>query len=98
MEKKEKQYVKRTQKDYTKAFKLSGVKEVESASISISSAKRKRGIQGDSTIRRWLEKYAIFSNSLVVLCKVLPKRLKNSRPVCPSWSEEVICVRKSFEH
>ncbi len=62
MENKEIQYVKRTQKDYTESFKLSVVQEVESGSLSIGAAKRKYGIQGDGTIRRWLEKYGIFGN------------------------------------
>ncbi len=44
MERKEIQYVKRTQKDYTEAFKLSVVKEVESGSISIRGAMRKYGV------------------------------------------------------
>ncbi len=34
-------YVKRTQRDYTMAFKLGVVKEVESGQISVTGAKRK---------------------------------------------------------
>ncbi len=57
MEKDKIQYIKRTQRDYTEAFKLSVVQEVESGSLSISATKRRYGTQGDGTIRRWLEKY-----------------------------------------
>ena len=56
MEKTETKYVKRTQKDYSMSFKLSVVQEYESTKISLEALKRKYGIQGDSTIRRWVEK------------------------------------------
>lgn len=60
MEKTETKYVKRTQKDYSMSFKLSVVQEYESTKISLEALKRKYGIQGDSTIRRWIEKYGNF--------------------------------------
>ena len=56
-EKKENQYVKRSQKDYSYAFKLQVIEEIESGFISKKAAQRKYGIQGDATIRTWLEKY-----------------------------------------
>ena len=56
-EKKENQYVKRSQKDYSYAFKLQVIEEIESGFISKKGAQRKYGIQGDATIRTWLEKY-----------------------------------------
>ena len=51
------QYVKRTQRDYSYAFKMQVVQEVESGSIGIKAAQRKYGIQGDATVRTWLRKY-----------------------------------------
>ena len=60
MEKTERKYVKRTQKDYSMSFKLSVVQEYETTKISLEALKRKYGIQGDSTIRRWIEKYGNF--------------------------------------
>ena len=60
MEKTETKYVKRTQKDYSMTFKLSVVHEFESSIISLGALKRKYGIQGDATIRRWIEKYGNF--------------------------------------
>lgn len=57
MEKTETKYVKRTQNDYSMSFKLSLVQEYETSQISFEALKRKYGIQGDSTIRRWIEKY-----------------------------------------
>lgn len=53
-------YVKRTQKDYTLNFKLQLVQEIERGELSLSEAKLKYGIQGDSTIRKWLQKYGNF--------------------------------------
>lgn len=53
-------YVKRTQKDYSLQFKLQVVKEVESGEQSQSSARLKYGIQGDNTIKKWLQRYGTF--------------------------------------
>lgn len=47
----------RTQKDYTLAFKLQVVEEVESGGLSQHGACRKYGIQARSTILTWLRKH-----------------------------------------
>ena len=52
--------VKRTQKDYSLSFKLQLVEEVELGLLSKSQAKLKYGIQGDSTVSKWLQKYGTF--------------------------------------
>jgi transposase len=57
---KEERYVRRTQRDYTLNFKLSVVSEVESGALSLSQASLKYGIQGDSTVKKWLRKYGKF--------------------------------------
>ena len=54
------QYVKRTQRDYSYAFKLEVVKEVESGELGIKAAARKYGIQSHSTVTNWLRKYGNF--------------------------------------
>lgn len=51
------QYVKRTQRDYSYAFKIQVIGEVERGLIGIKAAQRKYGIQGDATVRTWLRKY-----------------------------------------
>jgi transposase-like protein len=56
----ESKYVKRTQKDYSMSFKLLVVQEVERGELSLSSATRKYGIQGDHTVFKWLKKYGNF--------------------------------------
>ncbi|MBO7635544.1 MAG: transposase, partial [Paludibacteraceae bacterium] len=60
MESQEKVYVRRTQKDYNMSFKLSVVREVETTNISLGAVTHKYGIQGNQTVRRWLEKYGTF--------------------------------------
>lgn len=49
--------MKRTQKDYTLAFKLQVVDEVEKGELSQDGAQRKYGIQGNATILAWLRKH-----------------------------------------
>jgi transposase-like protein len=56
----ENKYVKRTQKDYTLAFKLEVVQEIEIGSITAGEAKRKYGVQGHATVLGWLRKYGSF--------------------------------------
>ena len=53
-------YVRRTQKDYSMSFKLSVVREYETTNISLGALRRKYGIQGNATIRCWIEKFGIF--------------------------------------
>ncbi len=48
---------KRTQKDYTLAFKLQVAEEVESGQLFQDAAQRKYGIQGNATILVWLRKH-----------------------------------------
>ena len=60
MQKEENEYVKRTQKDYTLAFKLQVVSEIERGELSCRGATRKYGIQARATITTWLRKYGKF--------------------------------------
>jgi len=53
-------YLKRTQKDYSLSFKLQLVEEIEQGHLTKSQAKAKYGIQGDSTVTKWLKKYGNF--------------------------------------
>ena len=53
-------YVKRTQRDYSMSFKLSVVREVETTDIGLCAVTRKYGIQSESTVKRWMEKYGTF--------------------------------------
>ena len=53
-------YSKRTQKDYSLSFKLQLVQEIELGLLTKYQAKLKYGIQGDSTVTKWLQKYSNF--------------------------------------
>jgi transposase-like protein len=48
---------KRTQKDYSLAFKLGVVNQVESGELTYKQAQDKYGIQGCSTVLIWLRKH-----------------------------------------
>ena len=49
--------LKRTQRDYTLAFKLGVVDRVEKGELTYKEAQRRYGIQGRSTVLVWLRKY-----------------------------------------
>jgi transposase len=48
---------KRTQRNYSLAFKLQVIEEVEKGELSYKQAQRKYGIQGRSTVLVWLRKH-----------------------------------------
>ena len=50
-------YVKRTQRDYSFAFKLQVIGDVERGEMTYKEAQRKYGIQGRSTVLTWLRKH-----------------------------------------
>jgi transposase len=49
--------VKRTQRDYTLAFKLAVVAQVEKGELTYKEAQQRYGIQGRSTVLVWLRKH-----------------------------------------
>ncbi|MCH7337948.1 IS3 family transposase [Acinetobacter sp. NIPH 2699] len=57
MEHEREQRVKRTQRDYSFAFKMMVVYEVEKGQITYSQAQTKYGIQGKSTVLTWLRRH-----------------------------------------
>ena len=57
-------HVKRTQKDYTLAFKLAVIAEVEAGAMTYKQAQKHYGIQGRSTVLVWLRKYGVLNWSL----------------------------------
>ena len=48
---------KRTQRDYTLAFKLAVVEQVEKGELTYKQAQTRYGIQGRSTVLTWLRKH-----------------------------------------
>ena len=65
---------KRTQKDYSLAFKLQVVKEIERGELNFGQADRKYGIQGHCTVAKWFKKYSILD------WKELPVMKKEKSP------------------
>ena len=53
--------VKRTQRDYTTAFKLAVVEQVEKGELTCGQAQIRYGIQGNSTVLTWLRKHGRLS-------------------------------------
>lgn len=51
------QYVKRTQRDYPLSFKLTVVEQIEKGEMTYIQAQDRYGIQGASTVLKWLRKY-----------------------------------------
>ena len=49
--------IKRTQRDYTLAFKVAVVEQVEKGELSYKQAQDRYGIQGRSTVLVWLRKH-----------------------------------------
>ena len=49
--------IKRTQRDYTLAFKLSVVAQIEKGELTYKEAQQRYGIQGRSTVLVWLRKH-----------------------------------------
>ncbi|MEL1244215.1 transposase [Flavobacterium sp. DGU11] len=56
----ERNYVKRTQRDYSLSLKLQIVQEIERGELSTHGACKKYGIQARSTIVSWLRKFGNF--------------------------------------
>jgi len=50
-------WIKRTQRDYTMAFKLAVVEQIEKGEMTYKEAQSRYGIQGRSTVLIWLRKH-----------------------------------------
>jgi transposase-like protein len=50
-------WIKRTQRDYTMAFKLAIVEQIEKGEMTYKEAQNRYGIQGRSTVLIWLRKH-----------------------------------------
>jgi transposase len=57
---------KRTQRDYSLAFKLRVVDEVEKGALTYRQAQKKYGIQGRSTVLVWLRKHGTLDWTLPI--------------------------------
>lgn len=64
--------IKRTQRDYTLAFKLSVVDQVEKGELTYRQAQAKYGIQGRSTVLVWLRKHGRQEWAIAASCAAMP--------------------------
>jgi len=78
MKKQEKKLNRRSQRDYSLAFKLQVVQQVEKGELTYKKAQRHFGIQGRSTVLVWLRKHG-------TLDWILPKQytVENDRELTP---------------
>lgn len=78
MEKRTKNVSRRSQRDYSLAFKLQVVQQVEKGELTYKKAQKHYGIQGRSTVLVWLRKHG-------TLDWTLPKQytLENDRELSP---------------
>jgi len=67
--------LKKSQRDYSFAFKLQLVNEIEKGELTYKEAQRKHGIQGRSTVLVWLRKHGTldWSSKLPMKKKAPPK-------------------------
>jgi len=75
-ENKNPQRKKRTQRDYTLAFKLQVIAEVERGELTYKQAQKKYGIQGRSTVLVWLRKYGTLDWKIPIQMETPDKRIK----------------------
>jgi transposase-like protein len=72
--------IKRTQRDYTLAFKLSVVDQAEKGELTCKQAPERCGIQGRSTVLGWLCKHGRQSWGLASSRLPMPVPMKKSSP------------------
>lgn len=77
--------IKRTQRDYTLAFKLSVVTQVEKGELTYKEAQQRYGIQGRSTVLVWLRKHGLQHWSALASspCMSPPLNSGTSKPPTP---------------
>ena len=56
----DKNYVKRTQRDYSISLKLQIVQQIERGELSVTQARKTYGVQSHATVLLWLRKYGNF--------------------------------------
>lgn len=64
---------KRTQRDYTLAFKLAVVEQVEKGELTYKQAQAHYGIQGRSTVLVWLRKHGRQGWGRAASCAAMPR-------------------------
>jgi len=90
--------VKRTQRDYTMAFKLAVVEQVEKGELTYKQAQDRYGIQGSSTVLKWMRKHGRQSwgraaSSATMLIDKTPKPLTPEQQIADlTGANDVVIV------
>lgn len=89
---------KRTQRDYSLAFKLKVVEEVEKGEFTYKEAQRQYGIQGRSTVLVWLRKHGRLDWSLNMKKKPTPgKRIRELERALKQAKEDKEILQKAID-
>lgn len=81
--------IKRTQRDYTLAFKLAVVEQVEKGELSYKQAQERYGIQGRSTVLVWLRKHGRQSWGEMASCRGMTDNPSSGRPTPPTPEQRI---------
>ena len=84
--------LKRTQRDYTLAFKLAVVDQVEKGELTYKQAQQRYGIQGRSTVLVWLRKHGRLGWGYAASCASMPKD-KTPTPLTPEQQIKALQVQ-----
>ncbi len=84
--------IKRTQRDYTLAFKLAVVEQVEKGELTYKQAQAHYGIQGRSTVLVWLRKHGRQGWGRAASCAAMPKD-KTPTPLTPEQQIKALQVQ-----
>jgi len=83
---------KRTQRDYTLAFKLAVVEQVEKGELTYKQAQVRYGIQGRSTVLVWLRKHGRQGWGRAASCAAMPRN-KTPMPLTPDQQIKALQVQ-----
>lgn len=92
METEQLQDKKRSQRDYSLAFKLQVVSEIERGELNYDQADRKYGIKGNCTVANWVKKYSTLDwKALPILTnkKTPEQRIKELEALLAKEKEKV---------
>lgn len=84
--------IKRTQRDYTLAFKLAVVEQIEKGDCTYKEAQRRYGIQGRSTVLVWLRKHGRQGWGLAASSAAMPID-KTPKPLTPEQQIKALEVQ-----
>jgi transposase len=91
---------KRTQRNYSLAFKLQVVKEIERGELNFNQADRKYGIQGNCTVANWVKKFSNLSWDelpIVSMKKTPEQRIKELEALLAKEKEKVQVLNMAID-